>query len=73
MLADSLDENWKKISELLNKDNDEDSDSTSDEDKKTVAQIALDLAEDHCSELFTDQYGTPFAAVNIDKHQETLL
>ena len=56
MLADSLDENWKKISDLLHKNN-EDSDDSSDEGK-SAAQIALDLAEEHCSELFVDQFGT---------------
>ena len=70
MLADSLDENWKKISDLLHKDN-EDSDHSSHE-RKSVAQIALDLAEAHCSELFLDQFGTPYAAVKIDEHIETL-
>ena len=55
MLADSLDENWKKISDLLHKNN-EDSDDFSDEGK-SAAQIALDLAEEHCSELFVDQFG----------------
>ena len=71
MLADSLDENWKKISDLLHKDN-EDSDPTSGENKKSVAQIALDLAEAHCSELLLDQFGTPYAAIKIDEHVETL-
>ena len=70
MLADSLDENWKKISDLLHKDN-EDSDDSSDEGK-SVAQIALDLAEEHCSELFVDQFGTPYAALKIGEHVETL-
>ncbi len=69
MLADSLDENWKKIFDSLHKDN-EDSDSS--DECKSVAQIALSLAEEHCSELFLDQYGTPHAALKIGGHVETL-
>ena len=70
MLADSLDENWKKISDLLHKNN-EDSDDSSDEGK-SAAQIALDLAEEHCSELFVDQFGTQYGALKIGEHVETL-
>ena len=39
MLADSLDENWKKISDLLHKNN-EDSDDSSDEGKKARSDSA---------------------------------
>ena len=70
MLADALDDNWARISELLH---DSDSDSSSDEDEyKNAAQEALALAEEQCSELFLDQFGTPYAAVKINEHTETL-
>jgi hypothetical protein len=69
MLSNALDDNWKKISQLKHKDSDRD--SSSDEEKST-AQIALGLAEEQCSELFLDQFGTPYAAVKIDEHIETL-
>ena len=39
MLADSLDENWKKISDLLHKNN-EDSDDSSDEGKSARSDSA---------------------------------
>ena len=39
---------------------------------KKRAQIALDLAEEHCSELFVDQFGTQYGALKIGEHVETL-
>jgi hypothetical protein len=69
ILSNVLDDNWKKISQLLHKDSDKDSSSG---EEKSTAQIALGLAEEQCSELFLDQFGTPYAAVKIDEHIETL-
>jgi hypothetical protein len=39
---------------------------------RNAAQEALALAEERCSELFLDQFGTPYAAVKIGEHIETL-
>ncbi|MFL6421685.1 MAG: hypothetical protein ACJ71P_20080 [Nitrososphaeraceae archaeon] len=44
-----------------------------DEDQKeSAAQVALRLADEYCSALFMDQFGTPYAAVRIGEHIETL-
>jgi hypothetical protein len=42
------------------------------EETKSSAQIALSLAEEKCSELFLDQFGTPYAAIKIGEHTEVL-
>jgi hypothetical protein len=42
------------------------------EETKSSALIALSLAEEKCSELFLDQFGTPYAAIKIDEHTEVL-
>src|SRR5690349_13038187 len=47
-------------------------DISSEERKKSAAQKALELVEDNCSELFVDQFGTPYTAVKIGGHIETL-
>jgi hypothetical protein len=39
---------------------------------KSKAQEALDIARCNCAELFTDQHGQPYAAVNVKGHIETL-
>src|SRR5215475_5104125 len=62
MLLDVLDDNWKKISELLRNDKESDTDSNLEE-KKNAAQKALSLAEEQCSKIFVDQFGTAYAAV----------
>ncbi len=40
--------------------------------REDAAQIALGLVEEQCSELFLDQFGSPYAAVRIGEHTETL-
>jgi hypothetical protein len=40
--------------------------------KESTAQILLGLAEEQISDLFLDQFGTPYAAIEIDNHIETL-
>lgn len=41
-------------------------------DKPSKAKSALELANAYCVELFTDQHGTAYAAVQVDNHIETL-
>jgi hypothetical protein len=43
-----------------------------EEERKSAAQKVLDLIDQHCHEVFTDQFGTPYAAVKIREHIETL-
>jgi hypothetical protein len=40
--------------------------------KESAAQIALRLAQEQCSDIFMDQFGTPYAAINVGDHIETL-
>lgn len=42
------------------------------EQSESAAQKLLKLAQDQCEELFLDQFGTPYAAVRIGVHFETL-
>jgi Bifunctional DNA primase/polymerase, N-terminal len=51
---------------------DEDRVADNDPSKGTIAQKALELAILQCSELFLDQFGSPYAAVKIGEHTETL-
>lgn len=37
-----------------------------------AAQIALWLVEENCSELFLDQFGLPYAEIDIGEHLEIL-
>lgn len=71
MLLDALDDNWKKIFELVQK-SDSDTEDSDSEEKKTVAQKALAIAEDQCSELFQDQFGMEYVAIKINEHTEVL-
>jgi hypothetical protein len=48
------------------------SSTTTNDDDISAAQRALDLVEDQCSELFLDQFGTPYAAIQIGDHIQTL-
>ena len=41
-------------------------------EKETSAEIALRLAEEQCPDLFLDQFGTPYGAIKINDHRETL-
>jgi hypothetical protein len=52
--------------------NNDDSSNIEDEDSRTIAQKTLDLAEANYSDLFVDQFGSPYAAVRIGEHIETL-
>lgn len=40
--------------------------------KRSQAKKALAIVEEHCSELFLDQFGSHYAAVKIGEHLETL-
>jgi hypothetical protein len=72
MLLDALDDNWKTISKLVQNSDLDSGSEEEQEEKKTVAQKALALAEEQCSELFLDQFGTEYAAIKIDEHTEIL-
>jgi hypothetical protein len=41
-------------------------------ESENAAQKLLGLAEDQCSDLFLDQFGTPYVAIRIGEHTETL-
>ena len=66
MLVDLLDENHHVII-TQGKGKDEDQD---DEQKETAAQVALRLVSDHYSSLFLDQFGTPYAAIEVGQGQD---
>ena len=51
---------------------DNNNDGNDDKDSRTIPQIALGLVEEQCSELFLDQFGSPYAPVRINEHIETL-
>ena len=42
------------------------------EDFRPISEKALDLVQGNCSELFTDQFGSPYAAIKIGEHIEIL-
>jgi hypothetical protein len=63
MLVDLLDENHHVImTKCKGKGKDEGS-------KETTAQIALSLVSDKCSSLFLDQFGTPYATIEVGQGQ----
>jgi hypothetical protein len=39
---------------------------------KSSAETALHIVEEQCSALFLDQFGTPYAAIKVGQHTETL-
>jgi hypothetical protein len=43
-----------------------------EKESESAAQKLLKLTQDQCEELFLDQFGTPYAAVKIGEHIETL-
>lgn len=43
-----------------------------EEEKESAAQKIIKLVKEQCQELFIDQYGTPYAAVKVRDHIETL-
>ena len=61
-LTDVVYNNYKKILELLN--------DTQNEDKKEIDFISL--VKENCSELFVDQYDSPYAAITINGHTEII-
>lgn len=67
---------WKDAVAYYMKKKDEDDNkggSGSDADEEeSAAQKALRLAEDHCDELFHDQFNAPYAAVQVGSHTEVL-
>jgi DNA polymerase elongation subunit (family B) len=42
------------------------------QERQRPAQIALELTEQKCKKLFLDQFGTPYIALEINDHIETL-
>jgi hypothetical protein len=67
-----LSEQWLKLLQNGSDGGGGSSSSTTDDDDISAAQRALELAEDQCSELFLDQFGTPYAAIMVGEHVETL-
>ncbi len=75
MLCDCADENAPKILKWReSKKRKELAEELDKEEQKSesAAQKLICLAKEQCQELFTDQYGEPYAAVKIRDHQETL-
>jgi hypothetical protein len=70
--SDMLDNNYERILTYGDDFPHSNSDAQQEQEKKTVAQKALELAEGQCSEFFQDQFGNPYATVKIDEHTETL-
>jgi len=71
LIAHIVDDNWQKISEFLDKDSETEAEADI-EAGKSAARETLNIAEEQCSDIFVDQFGTPYAAVKIDEHKETL-
>jgi hypothetical protein len=72
MLTDTLDDNNENIIEgCLNKKDEEDDDYDifNDNSKRTSP---LELAKEKIVELFLDEVKTPFAAIRVDDHVETM-
>jgi hypothetical protein len=72
MLTDTLDDNNENIIEecLLSKKQESDDYDTFDDSSKRTS--ALELAKQKTVELFLDEVKTPFAAISIDDHVETM-
>jgi hypothetical protein len=69
LLADVLDENYHVF---ISQDDNAGGEQQQEEPNESAAQIALRLAGEQCSSLFLDQFGTPYAAIEVDEHIETL-
>jgi hypothetical protein len=69
LLADVLDENYHVF---ISQDDNAGGEQQQEEPNESAAQIALGLAGEQCSSLFLDQFGTPYAAIEVDEHIETL-
>lgn len=69
MLSDILDENYHLI---ISQGEKEDEHKEDGEKKETAAQMALRLASEQCCNLFMDQFGTPYAAIEVGEHIETI-
>jgi hypothetical protein len=70
LLSDVLDDNYHII--ISQGDNAGGQQQEQDEPKESAAQIALRLAGEQCFATFMDQFGTPYAAIQVDEHIETL-
>jgi hypothetical protein len=67
LLSDLLDENHHVIITQGKQPESED-----EGPKETVAQIALRLAGEQCHSIFMDQFGMPYAAIQVGDHIETV-
>ncbi len=61
----------KQPTAAADESSDEESDSTAAA-KPTKAEIVLSLVESNCSQLFTDEYDIPHAAITVNDHVEVL-
>jgi hypothetical protein len=67
--SDSGSEQQQSSSSYQDQNGDEEDDV---DDKESAAQVALRLAQELCSSIFMDQFGTPYAAITVGNHIETL-
>jgi len=67
-----LSEQYLKLLQDSNGNGNGNANGENDDEVVSIARKALDLAEEQCSDLFVDQFGTPYAAVKIGEHIETL-
>src|SRR5215217_3509775 len=71
LLSDILDDNFHVILSQSNGGGYKQQEQE-EEPKESAAQTALRLAGEQCSRIFLDQYGTPYAAIEVGDHIETL-
>lgn len=70
MLTDALDNNNEKVLQcLVDEIKDDNTDHQTERDKDA---IALQLVEDNIKSLFLDEVKTPYAAIKVDDHFETM-
>lgn len=71
MLTDDLDDNNEKVMEcFFSKGNG--NGNNNDQDRKDKEAVALELAKEKIFELFLDKVKTPYAAIKVNDHIETM-
>jgi hypothetical protein len=69
LLSDILDDNYHVI---ISQSLEVDGNGEQQQPIESAAQVALRLASEQCSGLFLDQFGTPYAAIEVGEHVETI-
>jgi hypothetical protein len=71
MLTDALDDNNEKVMEcFFSKGNG--NGNNNDQDRKDKESVALELTKEKIFELFLDEVKTPYAAIRVNDHIETM-